>query len=326
MFRSFAVANYRSGSREPLVSNIGTWMQRIAQDWIVLTQLTTNDATAVGVTMALQFGPQLLLLPITGLVADRFDRRKVLLITQVSMALLALGLGVITLLGVVQLWMVYGFALGLGVAAAFDAPARQTFVSQLVPRTYLANAVGLNSASFNGARLIGPAVAGLLVAAVGAGWVFIINALTFGAVIGRSPGAADIGVRAVHAARRGPSTRSARGWQYTRKRGDIVLIFVMVFLVGTFGFNFPIYTSTMAQRGVRHRRRASSVLLTPRCAVGSVAGALLAARREHPRLRTITIASGGVRLRDSLAAALACRRSGRSALVLVAGRLLRAHA
>ena len=316
MFRSFAVTNYRWWFAGALVSNVGTWMQRIAQDWLVLTQLTTNDATAVGVTMALQFGPQLLLLPITGLVADRYDRRKVLLVTQICMALLALGLGVITLLGVVQLWMVFGFALGLGVAAAFDAPARQAFVSQLVPRTYLANAVGLNSASFNGARLIGPAIAGLLVAMVGAGWVFIINAVTFGAVIGA--------LLALRSSEFEPYTRPPRakhqireGWQYTRKRGDIVLIFVMVFLVGTFGFNFPIYTSTMARVefgiGADGFGILSSVL-----AIGSVAGALLAAKREHPRLRTIAIASGAFGL-SLVVAALAPTVWAYGAVLVVVG-------
>ena len=119
--------------------------------------------------MALQFGPQLLLLPITGLVADRMDRRKLLMLTQIAMAILGLGMAAVTLTGVVTLWMVFAFALGLGIAAAFDAPARQAFVSDLVPAKHLSNAVALNSASFNGARLVGPAVAGVLVAVVGAG-------------------------------------------------------------------------------------------------------------------------------------------------------------
>ena len=183
-FRSFAIRNYRIWFAGALVSNVGTWMQRIAQDWLVLAELTDDDATAVGVVMALQFGPQLLLLPLTGWIADRFDRRRVLIITQVTMLLLGFGLGLVTLLGVVQLWMVFGFALGLGVAAAFDAPVRQAFVGELVSDKLLANAVALNSASFNGARLIGPAVAGVLVGVIGSGWVFMLNAATYLAVIG----------------------------------------------------------------------------------------------------------------------------------------------
>ena len=172
MFKSFAIANYRLWFAVATVSNVGTWMQRTAQDWIVLTELTDNDAAAVGVTMALQFGPALVLTPLTGLVSDLFDRRKVLIVTQAVMGVLALGLGVLTVTGMVELWMVFAFALGLGVAAAFDAPTRQAFVGELVDDRTLANAVALNAASFNAARLIGPAVAGMLVAAVGSGWVF----------------------------------------------------------------------------------------------------------------------------------------------------------
>src|ERR1044071_3075278 len=158
-------------------------MQRIGQDWLVLTELTNHNATAVGIVMSLQFGPQMLLLPITGYVADHFDRRKLLFVTQATMGLLAAGLGLLTLSGAVQLWHVYGFALALGCAAAFDAPARQVFVSDIVGEADLPNAVGLNSTSFNAARMIGPAIAGVLIGIVGAGWVFIINAVTYVAVL-----------------------------------------------------------------------------------------------------------------------------------------------
>ena len=162
MFRSLAGVNYRIWAGGAIVSNVGTWMQRTAQDWIVLTQLTHNNASAVGFVMALQFAPQLLLLPVTGWAADHLDRRKLLMATQAAMGALGLGLGILTVTGAVQLWQVYLFALLLGVVAAFDAPARQTFVSELVAGPNLSNAVALNSASFNAARLIGPAVAGLL--------------------------------------------------------------------------------------------------------------------------------------------------------------------
>ena len=158
-------------------------MQRTAQDWIVLTQLTHNNATSVGIVMALQFGPQILLLPLTGYAADHFDRRKLLLATQGSMGMLALVLGVITVLGLVQLWHVYLFALLLGCVTAFDSPARQTFVAELVSDADLSNAVALNSTSFNAGRMIGPAVAGVMIGAVGTGWVFIINAISFAAVL-----------------------------------------------------------------------------------------------------------------------------------------------
>ena len=183
MFRSLAGYNYRVWSAGAIVSNVGTWMQRTAQDWLVLTQLTHNDAVAVGTVMALQFGPQLLLLPITGLAADRFSQRKILMVTQASMGVLGLLLGILTVTNTVQLWHVYVLALLGGCAAAFDSPARQTFVSELVGRRNLSNAVALNSASFSVARMIGPAVAGLLIAVIGTGWVFLINAASFGAVL-----------------------------------------------------------------------------------------------------------------------------------------------
>ena len=145
-------------------------MQRIAQDWLVLTQLTHKDATAVGVVMALQYLPLFLLLPAAGFVADRFDRRKLLFLTQGVQALLALGLGLLTLFGQIELWHVWIFAFLSGCAAAFDAPARHTFAAELVGEQDLANAVSLNSTSFNLARLTGPALAGVMIGAVGSGW------------------------------------------------------------------------------------------------------------------------------------------------------------
>src|SRR6202453_2807428 len=154
-----------------IVSNVGTWMQRTAQDWIVLTQLTHHNATAVGIVMALQFGPQVLLLPLTGFAADHLDRRKLVFATQAAMGVLALGLGILTVTGIVRLWHVYVFAFLLGSVAACDSPARQAFVSELVGETELPNAVGRNSTSFNAARMIGPAIGGVLIAAVGTGWV-----------------------------------------------------------------------------------------------------------------------------------------------------------
>ncbi|HEX3344928.1 MAG TPA: MFS transporter, partial [Polyangiaceae bacterium] len=182
-FRSMRGFNYRTWAAGALVSNVGTWMQRTAQDWLVLTELTHTNATAVGTVMALQFGPQVLMLPWSGFAADHFDRRKLLFATQASMGALALGLGLLTLSGRVQLWHVYAFAFVQGCVTAFDAPARQTFVSDLVPEADLANAVALNSTSFNAARMIGPGVAGLLIAVVGSGWVFLINAASFVAVL-----------------------------------------------------------------------------------------------------------------------------------------------
>lgn len=289
MFRSLSTFNYRVWAAGALVSNVGTWMQRTAQDWIVLTQLTDHDAAAVGFVMALQFGPQLLLLPLSGLVADRFDQRTVLMTTQAVMAILGLTLGILTVTNTVQLWHVYVFAFLLGCVAAFDAPARQTFVSQLVGSGNLSNAVALNSASFSAARMIGPAVAGLLTAAVGAGWVFLINAGSFGAVL--------LSLAFLRVGELKPAARAARkkgnlveGFRYVRTRPDIMVILAMVFLVGTFGFNFPIYISTMATT-VFHKGAAEFGLLSSVMAIGSIVGALLSARRDKPRLRFLFVAA-----------------------------------
>ena len=300
VFRSLSGSNYRLWSVGALVSNVGTWMQRTAQDWIVLTQLTDHDAAAVGIVMALQFGPQLLLLPLSGLVADRFDQRKVLYFTQGVMGLLGLFLGILTVTGTAELWHVYVFALLLGCVAALDAPARQTFVARLVTGPNLSNAVALNSASFNMARMIGPAVAGLLVAAVGAGWVFLINAATFGAVL--------VSLAMLRTAEFAPSPRAPRqrgnlagGFRYVRSRPDIMLILVAIFIIGTFGVNFPIFISTMAtvEFGVD---AAGFGVLSSVLAIGSVAGALLSASRDHPRLRFMFIGAAVFSFGAALAA------------------------
>ena len=270
-----------------IASNIGTWMQRTAQDWIVLTQLTHNNATSVGIVMALQFGPQILLLPLTGYAADHFDRRKLLLATQGSMGMLALVLGVITVLGLVQLWHVYLFALLLGCVTAFDSPARQTFVAELVSDADLSNAVALNSTSFNAGRMIGPAVAGVMIGAVGTGWVFIINAISFAAVL---CSLCFLRVHELHRSDKDSKSRSSLmdGFRYVSKRNDLITILLMYFIIGTFGLNFPIYISTMSV-SVFHVGAKQYGLLTSIMAIGSVTGALLSARRTQPRVGFIVV-------------------------------------
>jgi MFS family permease len=280
-FRSLNGFNYRVWAGGAAVSNIGTWMQRTAQDWLVLTHLTHHSASAVGGVMALQYGPQVLLLPLTGFAADHLDRRKLLIATQAAMGVLALGLGLLTVAGIVQLWQVYLFAFGLGCVTAFDAPARQTFVSELVGEADLSNAVALNSTSFNAARMIGPAVAGILIAAVGSGWVFLINAASFVAVL---CSLSFLRVGELHRTTRGARTPGglADGFRYVWKRPDLKAILLMLFLIGTFGLNFPIFISTMSVT-VFHAGASQYGLLTSIMAVGSVTGALLSARREKPR-------------------------------------------
>lgn len=287
MFRSLGVRDYRIWAAGAIVSNVGTWMQRTAQDWIVLTQLTKNDAFAVGVTMAMQFGPQLLLLPVTGLAADRIPKRRLMMMTQAAMGILALALGVMAVLHIVTLVEVYGFAFLLGCAAAFDAPARQSFVSELVPQEHVTNAVALNSASFNSARLIGPSVAGLLTEVVGPGWVFLINAASFAAVLAS--------LRLIRPVPVGTGTPRGRGvgdfvagFRYVASRRDLVVVFTMIFVMGTFGMNFPIYASTMAV--LFHQGATGYGLLSTALAIGAVAGALLAARRTEPRFGLMVVA------------------------------------
>jgi len=284
-FRSLANYNYRLWAGGAVVSNVGTWMQRVAQDWLVLTQLTHNSASAVGVVMALQFGPQMLMLPFSGFAADFFDRRKLLMATQAAMGLCALGLGLLTVTGVVQLWHVYVFAFAHGCAGAFDAPARQTFVSDLVGETDLPNAVALNSTSFNAARMVGPALAGLLIAGVGTGWAFLANALSFGGVLCSLTFLRRGDLRHNRRAVRAPGGFVA-GFRYVWKRPDLRAILLMLFLVGTFGMNFQLFISTMAVK-VFHTDAGGYGLLASMMAVGTVTGALLAAGREKPRIELL---------------------------------------
>lgn len=284
-FRSLRSFNYRLWVVGSLVSNVGTWFQRIAQDWLVLTQLTHHNATAVGVVMALQTGPTLLLLPLTGYAADHFDRRKLLIWTQASLALLALVLGVLTITGLVTLWQLYGLALLFGCVTAFDAPARQVFVSQLVPDEDLANAVALNSTSFNGARLIGPALAGVMIGAVGSGWAILINAVTFVAVL-----ASLTSLRQSELLRQERpvpgSTGLADGFRYIRAHGDLKITLSMIFLIGTFALNFPIFVSTMTVSAFGRNATGYGLLMSA-MAIGAVGGGVFYARLTRPSLVTL---------------------------------------
>ncbi len=290
-FASLRFYNYRLWFFGAMFSNIGTWMQRVAQDWLVLTVLTHNSGVAVGIVTGLQFLPALLLSPWAGLLADRVNQRKLLVATQASMGLLALGLGLLVVFGHVELWHVYVFAGLLGCASALDAPARQTFVAALVPPTSLPNAVGLNSASFNTARLIGPGVAGLMIAWVGTGWVFLTNGLTFAATI-----AAILAMRAGELsdpARAKRSTGQIReALSYVRGRADIVVIMVIVCVVSTFGLNFQLTTALMA-RTVFDKGPSEYGILGSVIAIGSLSGALLAARRKNPGVRLVIGAAFG---------------------------------
>ncbi|WP_147795571.1 MFS transporter [Cellulomonas sp. Y8] len=284
-FASLRYFNYRLWFAGALVANVGTWMQRVAQDWLVLTDLSDDSGLAVGITTALQFAPTLLLSAWAGVLADRVNRRKLLMITQGAQGVLAFGLGALVLSGHAQLWHVYLFALALGAVAALDQPVRQTFVAELVPANRLSNAVGLNSTSFNAARLIGPGVAGLAIAAVGTGWVFVINGVSFAATI-----LALMLMRTgeLHTMPVAPRAKGQirEGIRYVRGRSDILVIMAVIGVVSTFGLNFQMTSALMARaefgKGAGEYGILGSVL-----AIGSLAGALLAARRERPRVRLV---------------------------------------
>ncbi|WP_432523931.1 MFS transporter [Kineococcus sp. SYSU DK006] len=298
-FRSLRHRDYRLWAAGALISNTGTWMQRVAQDWLVIQVLTNGSGTAGGITTGLQFGPILLLAPLAGTIADRFPQRRTLMATQAGLLVVGLAMAALVLSGHARLWHVYVLATLLGCVSAIDGPVRQTFVSQLVPPEDLPNAIGLNSASFNSARLVGPALAGLLIAWIGTGPVFLVNALTF-----LAPLAMLHLMRPAH-----PVPRTERlagggmreGLRYVRTRPDLLAVFVLVGVVGTFGLNFQLtsalMTSVRYEAGSAAYGFAGTVL-----AVGSLTGALVAARRERPRHRLLVGAGVAFGLTATLAA------------------------
>ena len=282
-FSSLKVRNYRLFATGALVSNIGTWMSRIAQDWLVLS--ITGSSAAVGITTALQFLPMLLFGLYGGVIADRYAKRPLLMITQASMGLLGLALAALTLSGHVQVWHVYAIAFLLGVVTVVDNPTRQSFVVEMVGPRDVRNAVSLNSANFQTARLVGPAVAGVLITAVGSGWAFLINGLSFGApLIGLLLMRPD----ELHQVERTPRGKGQlrEGLRYVAGQPELIWPIVLVGFIGTFGFNFPIWLSAYAH-GVFHAGAGTYGLFNTAMAVGSLGGALLAARRATTRMRLL---------------------------------------
>jgi MFS family permease len=284
MFRSLRNRNYRYFAAGSLVANVGTWLQRVAQDWLVL-QLTAGSGVALGITTGLQFLPFLLLAPFGGLIADRFAKRKVLQCTQLGMAVAAAALAVLDLTGVVQVWHVYLLSFLFGVAGAIDHPARQAFVVEMVGKDDLPNAVGLNSASFNAARVLGPAMAGFLILFVGTGWVILLNALSYAATIFAL---AKMRTSELHSPAPVPRKPGmlVDGLRYVRNRPDLVLVLAVVFFVGCFGLNFQLTSALMATE-VFGKGAGEYGVLGSAMAVGAVIGALGAARRGSPRMRLV---------------------------------------
>ncbi|MGH3499712.1 MAG: MFS transporter [Nocardioidaceae bacterium] len=292
-FKALSVHNYRLYISGSLVSNIGTWMQRVAQDWLVL-QLTGSGG-ALGITTGLQFLPFLLVTPLAGLVADRYSKRRMRQFTQASLAVTAGVLGVLAVTGAVQAWHVYVLAFLFGVGTAFDGPARQAFVVEMVGKDFLPNAVALNSATFNLGRIAGPGLAGLLIAAFGSGVgatgnVILLNAVSYIAVIWslQAMRSGELNTpepvkRAKHAVR--------EGIRYVRSTPDLVFIFVVALFAGTFGLNFQMTTALMATSAF-HKGAGEYGVLGSVMAIGSLAGALLAARRGYPRRLLLVVAGG----------------------------------
>ncbi len=305
-FRSLRNPNYRRYVAGSVVSNTGTWMQRVAQDWLVLS-LPGNGGAALGITTGLQFLPILLLSPYAGVVADRFPKRRLLQVTQATMALTSLALAVVAVLGVAQTWHVYVLAFLFGIGAAFDGPARQSFVSEMVDPADVTNAVGLNSAGFNVARILGPGLAGLLIGLLGGGvratgWVILVNAVSYLAVIWQLE---RMDTRLLHT----PELRARapgalrEGVAYVRSQPKMVLVLILVFFAGTFGMNFQITSALMATE-VYGKGASEFGLLGSFMAVGALTGALLAARRVRIRLRLLVLAAVGFGLAEIVAGLL----------------------
>lgn len=284
MFESLKVRNYRFYASGQVVSLIGVWMQRVAQDWLVL-ELSHGSPVALGVAAALQFAPTLVFSLYAGVLADRMDKRKLLLVLETGLALCALTLGLLDVTGLAELWHVYLLCLLLGCVSATETPVRQSFVIEMVGRDQLPNAVALNSMTFNLARMVGPAVAGVGITLIGTGWMFLINAASFVGVIA---GLLLMDAAQLHRSDPVPRERGQlrEGLRYVRGRPDLVILLVLVFFLSTFGLNFFLTLAVMA-RNVFGGNADAYGLLTTLLAVGTLAGATLAAKRStrgKPRL------------------------------------------
>lgn len=255
-------------------------MQRIAQDWLVLE--LSGSGTILGIVTGLQFLPALFLSLPSGKLADRRDKRKLLILTNIVAGSSALILGILVITDLVQIWHVMVLAVMLGISSAVDAPIRQSFVPELVGKEDLPNAIGLNSANFNAGRLVGPATAGLIIAAFGTGPAFIINALTYPIVIAALLMMNTTTLHNFERASKSDGVRSAL--RYVKARPDLIATMILVLIIGAFGFNFQVVTALMAR--VEFGLGATSFgLFNTMIAVGTITAAVVMARfREHPKL------------------------------------------
>ena len=283
-FASMRYVNYRYWFVASLIASTGAWLQRVAQDWYVLTVLTDHDSGQVGIVTALQFLPIILFSASAGVLADRIPGRRLLQCTQAGVGLVSLVMGVVVLTGTGELWHQYILAFVSGTISAVDTPARQAFVGELVPPDKMANAVALNATAFHAARLIGPASAGLFIDWWGVGPVFLIDAGMFAAPI--------IALFLMRADRLYPRTLIPRargqlreGIAYVRGRTDICIILVTIFVVSALGMNFQLTSALMATT-VFGKSAGSFGVLSTFMALGSILGSTAVARRT-PRLRAI---------------------------------------
>ena len=288
-WRSFRHRNYRILFPANTVSNIGSWAQRIAQDWLVL-ELTNNNGTYLGLVTAVQFAPVLLFSLHGGKLADRFNKRRVLILTNILGGSASLGLGALVITEHIQLWHVFALAAVLGISTAIDAPVRQSFTTEVVGQTDLPNAVSLNSANFNAGRLVGPAVSGGLIAAFGTGPSFIINGLSYFFVIAAL---LNLNEKAFFHLDRPKSDGNIReGIAYAKARPDVYVVMLMVFFLATFGLNFQIFNALMATQEFG-LGPASFGLMGTFIAIGSLTGAIGSARLERFR-NTKFVIKGGI--------------------------------
>jgi len=287
-WRSFRHRNYRILFPANAVSNIGSWAQRIAQDWLVL-ELTNNNGTYLGLVTAVQFAPVLFFSLHGGKLADRFNKRKVLILTNTIGGAASLALGILVMTDLIALWHVFLLAGILGISTAIDAPVRQSFTTEVVGQNDLPNAVSLNSANFNAGRLVGPAISGGLIAAFGTGPSFIVNGLSYLFVIAALM---NLNEKAFFHLDRPKSDGSIReGIAYAKARPDIYVVMLMVFFLATFGLNFQIFNALMATQEFG-LGPASFGLMGTFIAIGSLTGAIGSARLERFRSTKFVIKGG----------------------------------
>lgn len=286
-FAALHTPNYRRYFAGQAVSLVGTWMQTVAQAWLVLE--LTGSGTALGLVAAAQFLPILLIAPYGGLLADRLDKRTILIATQCALGTIALTLGILTVTGAVRLWMVVVLALALGVATAIDNPARQSFAQEMVGPGGVRNAVSLNSVMVNTARAVGPAVAGVLIATVGTGLCFLINAASYVAVVVALVGMNVAQLRPTPRQEREPG-QVRQGLSYVAHTPDLLVPLMMLAVIGTLAYEFQVVLPLLA-RGPFQGGAGTYGLLTSAMGVGAIAGGLVAAGRAGSGLRPMTTAA-----------------------------------